>query len=490
MAEVAEYELNDFVINSPTYIRDTTDFIRKLREIKSTIPTNAILFCFDVEKLYPSVPRTEGIQACKEALDSRKKPIVPTDNAIDMIETVLDFNGFGLGERNYRQTDGIAIGSRLGRNFACAYMRKWDEKLLAYQHKPFFYKRYIDDGFGIWDGDLQSLMDFKDYANKIHTNIKIQLRWSMDQIEFLDTLVKLENGHVYTDLYRKPTDKQLYLRNDSCHPSHTKKSLAYGLGLRLRRICEKDNDYYKHRADLKKQLRKRGYSGKLIEQQLQKVDKLEREKLLDDTTNKKDNSHRVPLVLTFSKLLPDVGNILRKHQATLHQSERMREIFKEPPLLAFRRDRNLCDVLVHRKTDKILGRKEEQCACDICKSIIKDTIPDTKGEKHYNVIKDATCKDRNLIYSLFCNRCAKTVYVGETERTLKERTTEHKRDIKFQKDKPIMRHFRDHEEKDLSVAILTRTTGESKIYRLISEEKWIKTLQTCSPHGCNVKINL
>ena len=44
MAEVAEYELNDYVINSPTYIRDTTDFINKLREIKSTIPTNAILF--------------------------------------------------------------------------------------------------------------------------------------------------------------------------------------------------------------------------------------------------------------------------------------------------------------------------------------------------------------------------------------------------------------------------------------------------------------
>ena len=72
MVEVAEHELNDYVINSPTYIRDTTDFINKLREIKSTIPTNALLFCFDVEKLYPSVPRTEGIQACKEALNRRK----------------------------------------------------------------------------------------------------------------------------------------------------------------------------------------------------------------------------------------------------------------------------------------------------------------------------------------------------------------------------------------------------------------------------------
>ena len=114
----------------------------------------------------------------------------------------------------------------------------------------------------------------------------------------------------------------------------------------------------------------------------------------------------------------------------------------------------------------------------------KDHIPDTKGEQYYNVIKDATCKDRNLIYALFCNRCEKTVYVGETERTLKERTIEHKRDIKFQKDKPIMRHFRNHDEKDLSVAILTRT------YRIISEEKWIKTLQTYSPRGCNVKINI
>ena len=62
--------------------------------------------------------------------------------------------------------------------------------------------------------------------------------------------------------------------------------------------------------------------------------------------------------------------------------------------------------------------------CDICKSVIKDNvnIPDTKGEKYYNVIKDATCKDINSIFALFCKRCAKTVYVGETERTLKERT--------------------------------------------------------------------
>ena len=170
---------------------------------------------------------------------------------------------------------------------------------------------------------------------------------------------------------------------------------------------------------------------------------MDRGKLLENR-NKKNKSDRVPLVLTFSKLLPDIRNILRKHQATLHKSERMREVFDKPPLLAFRRDKNLCDVLVHREDrQNFRTLKEENCACDVCESIIKDTISDTwkyqrRGINYLTVwLKTRPARRpawfRNLIYALICNRCAKTVYVGETERTLKERTTEHRRDIKFLK---------------------------------------------------------
>ena len=58
----------------------------------------------------------------------------------------------------------------------------------------------------------------------------MELRYDQKQIEFLDTLVKSENGHIYTDLYVKPTDKQLYLTSSSCHPSSTKKDLHTDLG--------------------------------------------------------------------------------------------------------------------------------------------------------------------------------------------------------------------------------------------------------------------
>ena len=38
MAEVAEKQLEEYVVNSPSYIRDKTDFLCKLEEIKQTIP--------------------------------------------------------------------------------------------------------------------------------------------------------------------------------------------------------------------------------------------------------------------------------------------------------------------------------------------------------------------------------------------------------------------------------------------------------------------
>ena len=104
---------------------------------------------------------------------------------MEMIKTVLDNNNFSLGEKHYLQKGGVAIGSKLGRNFACSFMRKWDERLLEFDTKQFFYKRYIDDGFGIWTAGLDSLLDFSEYANNIHKDIKLELRWSREEIVFL-----------------------------------------------------------------------------------------------------------------------------------------------------------------------------------------------------------------------------------------------------------------------------------------------------------------
>ena len=96
MAEVAEKELYEYVTQSPSYIQDTTDFLRKLDAIIRTIPKGAILFFFEVEKLYPSIPKKEGLAACKDTIEQRKRKRIETNAVLEMIETVLENNVFSF----------------------------------------------------------------------------------------------------------------------------------------------------------------------------------------------------------------------------------------------------------------------------------------------------------------------------------------------------------------------------------------------------------
>lgn len=107
--------------------------------------------------------------------------------------------------------------------------------------------------------------------------------------------VRLKDGMLETDLYVKPTDKHLYVQSSSNHSSNVKKAIPYGLGVEVKRICIKEKDYRIHRAELKGQLRSRGYSGRFIEGELQKVDKLKWEDLLTYKEKWKDNEERAPL---------------------------------------------------------------------------------------------------------------------------------------------------------------------------------------------------
>ncbi len=268
-------------------------------------------------KLYPSIPKEEGLDACQEALSCRMKKEIPTAEVMQMIRTVLENNNFNFNGKDYLQTDGVAIGSKLGKNYACTYMRKWDEQLLGYHVQPLLYKRYIDDGFGIWTHGEEELMRFQDHANQIHSSIKVELRWDMKKIEFLDTWVINEDGHIKTDLYVKPSDAHMYVEWKSDHPCSIKNAISYGLAIRLKRICSDEKDYRKHRRELKYQLRGRGYSMRFVESQLRRVDNLKRDDLLEYRhRNNKNGNNRVPLVLTYAKQLPEVREIVQKRMSS------------------------------------------------------------------------------------------------------------------------------------------------------------------------------
>lgn len=59
--------LRDFASGAKSYIRDTMDFLGKIRNL--TLPENAILGTFDIVSLYTSIDHSRGIGAVQACLD-------------------------------------------------------------------------------------------------------------------------------------------------------------------------------------------------------------------------------------------------------------------------------------------------------------------------------------------------------------------------------------------------------------------------------------
>ena len=77
-------------------------------------------------KLYPSVPRKKGKEACAEGLQERH------DKNTDRESTGYDGNCLGnnifyFNQKHYVQKKRVAKSSKLGENYAYSSMRKFDE---------------------------------------------------------------------------------------------------------------------------------------------------------------------------------------------------------------------------------------------------------------------------------------------------------------------------------------------------------------------------
>ena len=53
--------------------------------------------------------------------------------------------------------------------------------------------------------------------------------------------------------------------------------------------------------------------------------------------------------MPLGKALPNIHEILQKKYKILYNSEKMKRIFDEPPIVSYKRDKNIKDILVHHK---------------------------------------------------------------------------------------------------------------------------------------------
>ena len=110
--------------------------------------------------------------------------------------------------------------------------------------------------------------------------VKFKFEYSLQKVEFLDLEIVIKDGKLETNLFIKPTNKQLYLDFQSNHPQPCKESIPYSQALRVVERCVTPNNRDCHLSNLKEKLEERNYPPELIDKQFKKAKKRDRKSLI------------------------------------------------------------------------------------------------------------------------------------------------------------------------------------------------------------------
>ena len=266
--------------------------------------------------------------------------------------------------------------------------------------KPELYGRYIDDCIGAISSSREELDQFITSVNSFHPALKYTWEISETSLAFLDIKVSIRGNALCTSVHYKPTDSHSYLLYSSSHPSHVKNSIPYSQFLRLRRLCSDDSDFSSKSEEMCQFFEKRGYPVSVVKASHHRAQQFDRQSSLQ--TSQKDKNDRIPFTLTFHPHNHAVKSIILSNFKLLQNDPETGRIFSQPPLISFKRDKNVGNFLVRSalKTNEQPGTfKCARSQCNTCRFIVNTSK--ISGPKRSVKITDRfTCTSANVIYCM------------------------------------------------------------------------------------------
>ena len=256
----------------------------------------------------------------------------------------------------------------------------------------------------VWDQNDYLMKAEKQLSDKhVYKEVKFNEKFS-------DLKLKLNEGKICTDLYIKSMDRHQYLRLTSSHPNHTKRSIVYSQGSRVKMIRSEKEDFLKHMREMKLWFLKQRYPENIVDQELGKVESSESSR----RTNKKDKG--VCLVATYHPLLQNIGRIFHRHLDLLYTDQEVERVFTPGLMASFRSAQKISSYLVWAKLYPLERRVDSfKCGgrhCQVCLNVTEtETFTSASTNQTCKINHEFNCYESSLIYLLMCKICRKQ-YVG------------------------------------------------------------------------------
>ena len=340
---------------------------------------------FDVTSLYMNIPIIHTLNIIKDYVNNdnqfTRKTAIPQGKFLDLVHLVLTTTWYTFNFQFYKQTDGVAMGCPASSTTAEIYMQAYERTAITTAlHPPKVWEQFVDEIYSILK--RTHLENFFHHINNLHQKIKFTMEEeSNGELAFLDTLLKRNNGEISVLVYRKPTHTDQYLHYSSHHQTSCKENVVSSLFNRAYSIITNKGDLHKENARIKQMLKENGY----------------RESIINKIFRRITNNHSLPQ----SQQLTQATDIQGKEIKTSINlpyvegtSEKLRRILRSHKIRS-----TFYTEMTLRKL--------------LCKP--KDRV--------------ATEDKNNIVYEIDGSNC-QAVYFGESKRSLKLRSDEHKRSVR------------------------------------------------------------
>ena len=160
----------------------------------------------------------------------------------------------------------------------------------------------------------------------------------------------------------------------------------------------------------------------MVQKQILKSSKFSRAKLLN-SQRKKENQDKIVLNIAYHPSLAQLKVIMTRIHLLLTPDNEHNKVFRDVPIIGFRRAKSLKDILVRAKVPQI--KNKGSCVpckgprCEICKHIVPTrNFTSSTTKRAYEIRpENLNYRSKNVVYLISCKTCHNTL---EGQRNLGE----------------------------------------------------------------------
>ena len=243
--------------------------------------------------------------------------------------------------------------------------------------KPKYWRRYVDDILEVIPRD--STQKLTDHLNQVDETGNIKFTYEEEEnkrIPFLDTMIiREDDGHIKTQVYRKKTHTDQYLNFNSHHPLHHKMGVIRTLMDRVDTVVSTPEDKADEIQHIEEALQTCGYPKWSFTRTKAKIQEKKEGKNKPPVQKEKGKTKGSVVIPYVQGLTESISRVMKEHGITT----------------AVKPYQTIRQILVKPKDKRGVGETAE------------------------------------CVYKIPCKNCDR-VYIGETGRKLETRVKEHKMD--------------------------------------------------------------